>query len=290
MNSYSNDAIDLAAGMASVKLINGGSRTPTKPKKRKAARKNAVVSNLPSGCPFLSYQWKDYKRNTLLTIEILMYGDVDVNRVKIDIEEKGRNGCQKIIISQPLPPSWLCMQHFKGLNDGAGKEAPAARHDSRTDHINELQHSYGHKLVTKHEMVLPFRCDDFNLKGAYDGTGTWFEHWPVEKIKVRKNGMRVNKIVGYVNVLTIQLVGEDKVRQEKIKTPKRRTKSRAYVQRSMKEDYDSSSSDDDADIDVSYSDDDSDMDDATSSITNQQSNISFGPQIGKSFDTANEEE
>ena len=103
--------------------------------------------------------------------------------------------------------------------------------------------------------------------------------------------MRVNKIVGYVNVLTIQLVGEDKVRQEKIKTPKRRTKSRAYVHRSMKEAYDSSSSDDDADIDVKYSDDDSDMDDATSSsITNQQSNISFGPQIGKSFDTANEEE
>jgi hypothetical protein len=59
-------------------------------------------------------------------------------------------------------------------------------------------------------------------RGAYEGTGVWYNDWVIKKAAIRCSC--APKTVGYVNILNIQLVAEKKLKEEKAKTPKMRSK------------------------------------------------------------------
>jgi hypothetical protein len=86
------------------------------------------------------------------------------------------------------------------------------------------------------------------------------------------------KTIGYVNILNIQLVAEKKLKEEKAKTPKRRTKKVAYIQAVPHDDYDDS--DGDVDDDISFDPD-------TSMQSNNGEQIA-DINIGRSFESCQE--
>ena len=98
--------IDLTSFMSSMRLNNVSS-----PNGRNQGRKIKKQIH-PSSTPFLCYKWKDIDLNQFITLEVQLSCSGEVCTVKI--EENG-GGNQAVVLSQPLPRSWLNMDFFVAI-------------------------------------------------------------------------------------------------------------------------------------------------------------------------------
>ena len=149
----------------------------------------------------------------------------------------------------------------------------AFRRQARNTRVMELKANCGSYYGVRLKQIItgfPFCVKDWTVKDAYKGTGYWFESWPVVQ-KVKKKGRRKksssrsraestrsghdykSKVVGFHNLLVIQMVNEEKFYGNKKKTPKKKTatvKKHIFLSSS---DSDSSSSSSDSSSDTSIS-------------------------------------
>jgi hypothetical protein len=265
----SSDTVDLSRSLENAQISRKSYKTPT----RKEACRSVVQGCSSTGCPYLLYTWKDKKCNKIVNIEVLMYREVNDQYIKVDLVKAGNN-CQILVVAQPLPASWPSIDHFESLYE----EETLNWGDVWTDHIKEPQDKHGN-FISKQEFELPFHCDDYSLKGAYERTGVWYDYWAIKKAAKRCSS--VLKTVGYVNVLNTQLVAEKKLKEEKAKTPKTRSKKVAYIQAVPHDDYDDSDdSDDDIDDDISFNLD--------TSMHSKNGKQATDINIGKSFESCQE--
>jgi hypothetical protein len=229
-----------------------------------SARKKSVLCQgyLPSsGVPFLIYDWKDsVKSNNMLNIEVLLFQEPrTLDDFGVVFEEKGDND-QKIVISQSLPSSWLSMNHFVCAFKNTEGEDGIAWKRARQYHIRDVQNLFGKEdkkdITMKQEIDLPFRYDsDFLVQGLYQGTGFWFDSWKVPRKTKKKKSRSLEEDDDYdiVNILTIQLVAEEKVVTKRIKkkTPRKTAGMQVYVCSSDSKD----DSSEDEDRGISYNGD-----------------------------------
>jgi hypothetical protein len=229
-------------------------RNPAKSKKNR----RHIAGFLPCGAPYLTYEWRDRVRNNLLSIEILLFGAVDEKRCSIDLVEC-TDGTQKLVLTQALPASWLSMSHFASNTDCSAGDG-YARFVARKDLVAQLKEDFGHDghATMKQEFVLPFRVDNFkDLKHCYKGTGDWFDEWPLLEKTKKRNGQEKTKTVGYMKVLHVQMVAEEKIEKLKKKTVTKRVHKAAYLNdggssEDSEEEDDGSNSDSSSDDDISY--------------------------------------
>ena len=77
-----------------------------KKKKKKQFEKESLSSSSPS----LLYHWEDENNNNRLTLEVLLFGAIDENKLTFCLEEPHPvTGTQVLSFSNPLPPAWLSM-------------------------------------------------------------------------------------------------------------------------------------------------------------------------------------
>ena len=198
------------------------------------ARKPIAVSCVPSAAnfttqnAFMCYTWKDKRTNQFLTFEVLVLGTGE--QCSIQLEEEFPGGPQLLSVTQALPPSWFRMSHFEDSND-MNQYNVIQRYGARKNFIRKAvsgQSSSDDKFLTKQIFRLPFRCDDVNIKTRYDDTWSREETWQIlGKVnkKRKKNTRKEEKrtVLGHVNILTIQLVSEEKAHEKKKeKTPKKK--------------------------------------------------------------------
>jgi hypothetical protein len=253
------DLTDMGRMVDSFRLTSVSQPPSARKKKKNVLRQGYLPS---SGSPFLIYDWIDtVKCNNMLNIEVLLFQEPrTLDEFAVEIEEKGGNN-QKIVISQSLPSSWLSMTHFKRAFKNIEGEDGFMRRRARQFHLHEFENLFGQEdkkdITMKQEIDLPFRCDsDFLVRGSYQGTGFWFDSWKVpRKTKKKKKSRSLEEDDDYdvVNVLTIQLVAEEKVAPKKIKkkTPKKSSRIPVYVCSSDSED----DSSEDEDRGISYDED-----------------------------------
>ena len=194
----------------------------------------------PSSKSFVCYTWKDQDLNKLITLEILL--SCSGEECTVELEEVG-GGKQVLVLSQPLPWSWLNMEFYR---ENVMKSKQHGQHLNEKQIYNHLQrlasraecmkavsNNFGENtredhVITKQYFELPFRCDDVNVEGGYPGTGIDEDVWPVlgRKMMVLRGNQYVEEYeeLGDVNVLTITLVAEEKYQKRNDKTPRRRKK------------------------------------------------------------------
>ena len=127
---------------------------------------------------------------------------------------------------------------------------------ARKDLVAQLKEDFSHdgQATMKQEFVLPFRVDNFkDLKHSYKGTGDWFDEWPLLEKTKKRNGQQKTKTVGFMKVLHVQMVAEEKVAKLKKKAVKRRVKKAAYMNDGSSDDSEEDgNSDSSSDDDISY--------------------------------------
>ena len=241
-----NKMVDLTSYMKNMDISNHG---------RHGGRLVSRKDKHPSSKPFICYAWKDLELNQFITLEIQL--SCSGENCTVEIEEIG-GGAQAVVLSQALPRSWLSMDYYrrniKLMRNNNGSNINDRDRDNyndlqrlaaRADCMKALSNQYGDSLredtvVTKQYFKLPFRCDDINVRGGYHGTGYSEDIWPVlgrKRMVVRGTGyVERREEIGQVNILTINLVAEEKYQKRNDKTPKRKKLAAAF---------DSNDSDDD---------------------------------------------
>jgi hypothetical protein len=116
------------------------------------------------------------------------------------------------------------MTHFVRAFKNIEGEDGIAWKQARQYHLHDVQNLFrqeDQKAITmKQEIDLPFCCDsDFLVWGSYQGTGFWFDSWKVPRKTKKKKSRSLEEDDDYdiINVLTIQLVAEEKVATKKSK-------------------------------------------------------------------------
>ena len=189
---------------------------------------------LSSSKPFICYKWKDIDLNQFISLEILLNCSGEV--CTVELEEIG--GCQQaIVLTQSLPRSWLNMDYFRSKLDMRNNYNDSQRLAARADYMKAMSHKYGENsredlVMSKQYFKLPFRCDDINVRGGYPGTGYSEDIWPVlgrKKVVMKGNSyVEEREELGFVNVLTINLVAEEKYQKRNDNTPKKKKLSAAF--------------------------------------------------------------
>ena len=218
--------VDLTSFMKRMQLNN--SLSSANGRSNSGNRRQQKKEILPSNKPFFCYTWKDFDLNEFITLEVQL--SCSGESCKVEIEEMS-DGTQVVVLSQPLPRSWLNMDFFSRNIDIKENFNDSQRLAARADYMKAMSHRYGEStredtVVAKQYFKLPFRCDDLNVRGGYPGTGYYEDVWPVlgkKKIVQRGNTyVEEREEVGYVNILTIHLVSEEKHQRRNDKTPQRR--------------------------------------------------------------------
>ena len=232
--------VDLTSFMEKMDIANHGRNTTKKEK-------------FSSSKPFFCYKWKDDKLNQFVTLEILLQCCGETCTVEI---QEISGGKQLLVLSQPLPQSWLDMDFFRDnvdklVDDDDDEQGyPSSRKQieikafnrsqrlaARADYLKTMSNKFGENakedcVIIKQYFKLPFRCDDVNVSGGYPGTGYHEQMWPVlgSKRVVMRGGRYVEEReeIGSVNVLTIHLVAEEKYQKRNDKTPRRKKIAAAY--------------------------------------------------------------
>ena len=218
--------VDLTSFMKRMQLNN--SLSSANGRSNSGNRRPQKKEILPSNKPFFCYTWKDFDLNEFITLEVQL--SCSGESCKVEIEEMS-DGTQVVVLSQPLPRSWLNMDFFSRNIDIKENFNDSQRLAARADYMKAMSRRYGEStredtVVAKQYFKLPFRCDDLNVRGGYPGTGYYEDVWPVlgkKKIVQRGNTyVEEREEVGYVNILTIHLVSEEKHQRRNDKTPQRR--------------------------------------------------------------------
>jgi len=144
------------------------------------------------------------------------------------------------------------MTHFKNITKMQTYNGTQS-YGARKKVVQDLQERWKSKnpsekvIYSTQHFSLPFRVDDLNSKNRYKGAGSWEQKWEVvEKAKGRRKRRQQAEVIGFVSLLKVQLVAEDKKEKKRDKTPKK--KSFRAVRHGCSSD-DSSSNDEDSSSD-----------------------------------------
>ena len=185
--------------------------------KKKQAKKMGAKPYLEMDSPFIFYRWRDERKNTMLTLEVLMNGPLNDKNCSVELSEKG-DGSQVISVKYHLPYSWVSEDYFSKCNETDSWNG-SRRFEARCEAIKGLEDEFGQgrnaQLVYEQVFELPCRCDNFDKDPVYKDTGFWFQQWSILKRTNDSAGSFNANIDGMIDTLVIQLVAEEKFQTTK---------------------------------------------------------------------------
>ena len=217
---------------------------PTKMSSRKgtkALKKKASNHPIPMTLPFLHYQWKDFKRTDLTTIEIHLPAATVPSEFHMQLVEK--NGAQFFVLTHTLSSVFLDQNTFEDefsdkptyLTDTQWGKDCASWAIAREDEIKKMKKRHCDAIDAKKEFAklrmeveLPFLCEDIfdieNYHGKYTHAGTKFKPW----VTTDETGEEVT-----MQVLEITLASVKREKEPvKVNTPQRKKcKEVVYVRK-----------------------------------------------------------
>ena len=186
-------------------------------KKKKQAKKMGAKPYLEMDCPFIFYRWRDERKNTMLTLEVLMNGPLNDKNCSVELSEKG-DGSQTISVKYHLPFSWVSEEYFSKCNETDSWNG-SRRFEARCEAVKGLEDEFGQgrnaQLIYEQVFEMPFRCDNFDKDPVYKDTGFWFQQWSILKRTNDSAGSFDANIDGMIDTLVIQLVAEEKFQSTK---------------------------------------------------------------------------
>ena len=218
MAAKKEPTFDLTERMKKVQILDSTS----KPKKKKSTTgKKKAVEYLIMEQPVIQYKWRDERKNTMLTMEVLMNGPLNLKNCTVELIEKN-DGTQFISVRYIVPSSWLSEDYYSKTNNIDSWNG-SRRFEARCEAVKNMEDTFGIgrsvQLTYEQQFDLPFRCDNPDKDPVYENTGFWFQQWCVLSRKTRPARSHQNfvdaNVDGMVDTLVIQLVAEAKFQATK---------------------------------------------------------------------------
>ena len=216
-------SIDLTEQLKKVQITDRPLKEEKKKKKKSAmGKKKKAVEYLIMNQPFIHYKWRDERKNTMLTMEVLMNGPLNLKNCVVELLENN-DGTQTINVRYVVPSSWMSEDYYTRTNE-VNSWNGSRRFEARCEAVRSMEDSFGigrtAQLTYEQKFDLPFRCDNPDKDPVYENTGFWFQQWcvlsrtPRTTIRSHQNFVDAN-VDGMVDTLVIQLVAEAKFQATK---------------------------------------------------------------------------